>query len=198
MLSATKPLKAGCFSAIILFSVFHINFHGAFVIVQDIQCTASSIINASSIEQCQQWWRLTCMHFSFCDKTKKFWALCVIFSDPACCSLLYRPSCLAYEILFMDSPTMGMLRPEPAAAPSFKTVYAKQKLVATIIKTSQHYRERALRWSSFSLQAPIICSAVPASGSHSLSAKQGRNKSTGKLTREKEDSFSAHWLKVLV
>lgn len=129
------------------------------------------------------------MSFSFFDKTKKFWALGAIFSDPACCSLPFRPSCLACEILFMDSPTMGMLIPEPAAgafgAHSFKIVYAKQKLAATIIKTSQHYSERTLRWSSCSLQAPVTCSGAPASGSHSLSAKQGRDKSPGKLTREK-------------
>lgn len=41
----------------------------------------------------------------------------------------------------MDSPTMEMLSPKPAAgtfgAHSFKTVYAKQKLAANIIKTLQ-------------------------------------------------------------
>lgn len=141
------------------------------------------------------------MNFSFSDKTKKFWALWVIFSDPGCCSLLYRPSCLAYEILFMDSPTMGMLSPKPTAgtfgAHTFKTVNAKQKLAATIIKTSQHYSERTPRWSSCCLQAPMIYSGVIASGSHSLSARQGRDKSTGKLIWEKEDLLSAQWSKVL-
>lgn len=145
MLSATKTLKAGCFSAIIL--VFTFNFHSAFVIVQE------HTIHFQLYHQCQlnrivseQWWHLAYINFSFSDKTKKFWALWAIFSDPACCFLPYRPSCLAHEILFMDSPTMGVVRSEPAAgtfgAHSFKTIYGKQKLAAAIIKTSQRYSER--------------------------------------------------------
>lgn len=89
-----------------------------------------------------------------------------------------------------------MVSPKSAAgtfgAHSFKTVNAKQKLAATIIKISQHYSERNQRWSSCSLQAPMICSGITVSGSHSLSGKQGRDKSTGKLTQEKEDTLFAH------
>lgn len=79
-------------------------------------------------------------------------------------------------------PTAGTF-----GAHSFKIVNAKQKLAATIIKASQHYSERTQRWSSCSLQAPMLWSGVTASGSHSLSAKQDRDKGTGKLTRERED-----------
>lgn len=92
-------------------------------------------------------------------------------------------------------PWVGVLAPEPIAgtfsAHGFKPVYPKQKLAAPIIETSQHYSTKALRWSSRSLQALMGCSGVRASASDCLSARQGRNKSTGKLIREKEDPLSA-------
>lgn len=68
---------------------------------------------------------------------------------------------------------------------AFKPVYPKQKFAAPVIETSQHYEcfevELMLSagycgmfWSTCICQLP-------------LSAKQDRNKSTGKLIREKED-----------
>lgn len=73
----------------------------------------------------------------------------------------------------------------------FKLVYLKQTFAAPLIETSQHYSMRALRWSSCCLQALVGCSGVCASPSYSLSAKKGRNKSTGKLIRKREDLLSA-------
>lgn len=95
----------------------------------------------------------------------------------------------------------GMLVPEPLAgtfsARGFKSIYPKQKPAAPITEASQHYRARALRWSSRSLQSLMGCSGVRASASHCLSDKQGRNKSTGKSIRGKEDPLSALLFKLL-
>lgn len=84
---------------------------------------------------------------------------------------------------------MGVSAPEPVAgvvsAHSFKPVYPKQKLAAPITEISQHC-VAGLQGGAHCLQALVGYSQVGASVSHSLSAKQSRNKSTGKLIREKK------------